>query len=37
MIKIADYELKTNDPVMAENNYNRWSMRFKQATWVAPY
>lgn len=29
VIKIADLEMKTNDPVMAENNYNRWSMRFK--------
>lgn len=37
MIKIADYELRTKDPVMAENNYNRWSMRFKQATYTAPY
>lgn len=25
MIKIADQEFRTKDPVMAENNYNRWS------------
>ena len=37
MIKIGDLEMKTNDPVMVDNSYNRWSMRFKQQTWVAPY
>lgn len=29
--------MRTKDPVMAENNYNRWSQRFKQATYTAPY
>lgn len=37
MIKIADQEFKTGPPVMAENNYNRWSHRFKQSVYTAPY
>ena len=37
MIKIADLELKTEKPLTAENNYNRWSCRFKQQTYKAPY
>ena len=27
-IAIADFELKTDKPVVAENTYNRWNTRF---------
>ncbi len=37
MIKIADLELKTEKPLTADNTYNRWSTRFKQQTYKAPY
>ena len=29
IIRIGDYELKTDKAVYAENNYNRWNHRFK--------
>jgi hypothetical protein len=29
MIKIGEYEMKTEKPLFAENNYNRWGARFK--------
>jgi hypothetical protein len=28
MIKIAEHELRTDDPVLQEGNYNRWRQRF---------
>ncbi len=29
MIKIADFEMKTDKPAFAEKTYNRWNHRFK--------
>lgn len=37
MIKIGDYEIKTEKAVYAENTYNRWNFRYKQACFTAPY
>lgn len=37
MIKVADFELKTEKANIQENNYNRWSHRFKQQTMKFAY
>lgn len=37
MIKIADYVIKTEKPLHAENTYNRWNFRYNQATYKCPY
>lgn len=36
MIKIADFALKTEKPLITEGTYNRWSCRFKQQTFKSP-
>jgi len=30
LIKIAEFELKTDEPKIQEGNYNRWYQRFPQ-------
>jgi hypothetical protein len=37
MIKIAEVELLTDDPVYQKGNYNRWKHRFSQQTVKLPY
>jgi len=37
MIKLADYELVTENPLFAQKHYNRWNCRFRQSTYKAPY
>lgn len=37
MIKIADFELTTEKPLVSNKNYNRWGHRFNQSTYKAPY
>lgn len=37
MIKIADFELRTEKPQFAENTYNRWNFRFPKATYKVNY
>jgi hypothetical protein len=37
LIKIADFELKTEKATIQENTYCRWSTRFKQQTMKFPY
>lgn len=36
-VKIADFELKTEKPAVAENTYNRWNFRFPVTIYNAPY
>jgi hypothetical protein len=37
MIKVADYQVKTEKPLLVEGTYNRWTCRFNQSTFEAPY
>lgn len=37
MIKIGELEMKTEDPKIQQGHYNRWSHRFTQQTYKAPY
>ena len=37
MIKIADFELTTENPKEAKHGYNRWSERFQKTVYRAHY
>jgi hypothetical protein len=37
MLKIGDFELRSEKAVTVENNYNRWNYRFKQQTFKSSY
>ena len=37
MIKIAEYQVKTQKPLVKEGTYNRWTCRFNSSPLLAPY
>jgi hypothetical protein len=37
MIKIAEYQVKTKNPLVKEGTYNRWTCRFNSSSLLAPY
>lgn len=36
-VKIADFEMRTPKPAVADNAFNRWNHRFETTVYQAPY